>query len=51
MMKRFLLLAIAAAALHQDLHGQSADWQQVVWREPQVRYLLADLTLGGNPAL
>jgi hypothetical protein len=50
-MKRFLLRAIAAAALHQDLHGQSADWQQVVWREPQVRYLLADLTLGGNPAL
>jgi hypothetical protein len=31
--------------------AQSVDWQQVVWREPQVRYLLADLTLGGNPAL
>jgi hypothetical protein len=31
--------------------AQSADWQQVVWREPQVRYLLADLTLGGNPGL
>jgi len=28
--------------------AQSADWQQVVWREPQVRYLLADMTLGGN---
>jgi hypothetical protein len=31
--------------------AQSADWQQVVWREPQVRYLLADMTLGGNVQL
>ncbi len=31
--------------------AQSADWQQVVWREPQVRYLLADVTLGGNVQL
>src|SRR5262245_34606748 len=31
--------------------AQSADWQDVVWREPQVRYLLADLTLGGNTKL
>jgi hypothetical protein len=29
-------------------HAQSADWQEVVWREPQVRYLLADLTLNGG---
>jgi hypothetical protein len=29
--------------------AQSADWQQVVWREPQVRYLLADMFLGGSP--
>ena len=28
--------------------AQSADWQQVVWREPQVRYLLADLCLNGG---
>lgn len=28
--------------------GQSADWQSVVWREPQVRYLLADMTLNGG---
>jgi hypothetical protein len=28
--------------------AQSADWQTVVWREPQVRYLLADMSLGGN---
>ncbi|MFO0896633.1 MAG: hypothetical protein U0836_04300 [Pirellulales bacterium] len=33
------------------LRAQSADWQEVVWREPQVRYLLADMTLGGDPAL
>ena len=31
--------------------SHSADWQSVIWREPQVRYILADLTLGGNPAL
>jgi hypothetical protein len=28
--------------------AQSADWQSVVWREPQVRYLLADMTLNGG---
>jgi hypothetical protein len=28
--------------------AQSADWQSAVWREPQVRYLLCDMTLGGN---
>ena len=32
-------------------HAQSADWQSVIWREPQVRYLLADMTLGGNTKL
>ena len=31
--------------------AQSADWQKVVWREPQVRYLLADMTLGGSVKL
>ena len=30
--------------------GQPADWQQVVWREPQVRYLLAEMNLGGDVA-
>ncbi len=29
-------------------HAQSADWTEVVFREPQVRYLLADMTGGGN---
>ena len=28
--------------------AQSADWTEVVFREPQVRYLLADMTGGGN---
>jgi len=31
--------------------AQSADWQEVIWREPQVRYLLADMSLGGNAQL
>ena len=30
------------------IRAQSADWQNVVWRDPQVRYLLADLTGGGK---
>src|SRR5207237_3755121 len=34
-------------ALRQS-NAQSADWQEVVWREPQVRYLLADLCLNGG---
>ena len=28
--------------------AQSADWTEVVFREPQVRYLLADMTGGGK---
>jgi hypothetical protein len=28
-----------------SLGAQSADWQSFVWREPQVRYLRADMTL------
>ena len=31
--------------------AQSADWQAVIWREPQVRYLLADMTIGGKTDL
>jgi hypothetical protein len=45
------LSGLLGALLPWAAPAQSADWQQVVWRDPQVRYLLADLTLGGNPAL
>ena len=37
----FLAVASNAAA-------QSADWQHVIWRDPQVRHLLADMTLNGG---
>ncbi len=30
---------------------QSADWQSVIWREPQVRYLLADMAGSGKTDL
>jgi hypothetical protein len=30
---------------------QSADWTEVIWREPQVRYLLADMTGSGKTDL
>ncbi len=40
-----------AVATLRSVVAQSADWQSVVWREPQVRYLLADMTLGGNVAM
>jgi len=46
--ERWLLATVLATARHQDLAAQSADWQSVIWREPQVRYLLADMTLGGS---
>jgi len=36
---------------NNGLRAQSADWQLTIWRDPQVRYLLADLSLGGNAAL
>ena len=45
------LLATTTALLPSRSQAQSADWQSVIWREPQVRYLLADMTLGGNTKL
>ena len=50
------LLACALFAAVADFgsmlaFAQSADWQSVIWREPQVRYLLVDMTLGGNTKL
>ena len=47
-MKRLITMLVMWPAL---AFAQSADWQQVIWREPQVRYLLADMTLGGNVAM
>ena len=44
------LLGLAAVSSAR-LFAQSADWQSVVWRESQVRYLLADMALGGNTKL
>ena len=46
----FVALALTFAAAG-GVSAQSADWQDVIWREPQVRYLLADMTLGGNTKL
>ena len=42
-----LLLALAG----NTALTQSAGWTAVIWREPQVRYLMADMTLGGNVQL
>lgn len=41
-----LVLASASSAW-----AQSVDWQSVIWRDPQVRYLLADMTGSGKPDL
>jgi hypothetical protein len=46
---RYATLVIALAQIL--VAAQSADWTEVIWREPQVRYLLADMTLGGNTKL
>lgn len=45
------LFATGAALMPLPGHAQSADWTEVIWREPQVRYLLADMTLGGKTKL
>ena len=44
-----LCLGIAAGmSVAHDAAAQSADWQEVIWREPQVRYIVADMMLGGS---
>jgi len=50
-MKAIVLSTCIALLSAARVIAQSADWQQVVWREPQVRYLLADMSLGGNAQL
>lgn len=50
-MKRIYFATILLVILSGHLFGQSADWQQAIWREPQVRYLLADMTGGGKTEL
>lgn len=40
-----------ACVLPLTAGAQSADWQSVIWREPQVRYLLADMTGSGKTDL
>ena len=44
-------IQLLVMGLAMGAQAQSADWQKVVWRDPQVRYLLADMSLGGNVAL
>jgi hypothetical protein len=46
--KQVLILLLGLCLAATAALAQSADWQQVVWREPQVRYLLADMTLSGG---
>ncbi len=43
-----ILCCIATFVTVQRAAAQSADWTEVVFREPQVRYLLADMTGGGK---
>ncbi len=47
-MKHLFLIIVLALGLVRETHAQSADWTEVIWREPQVRYLLADMTLNGG---
>jgi hypothetical protein len=44
-----VLLTLAARL--PSASAQSADWKRCVYREPQVRYLIADMQMGGDPAL
>lgn len=47
-MKQLFLTIIVLVFSNLPGRAQSADWQNVIWREPQVRYLLADLSLNGG---
>ena len=52
MKTRILLAALfASVAFGSRVYAQSADWTEVIWREPQVRYLLADMTGSGRTDL
>lgn len=42
---------LALGGLPSGAGAQSADWQRVVYREPQVRYLITDMTLSGHTEL
>ena len=46
-----ILLLVCSSAFSTPASAQSADWQNVIWREPQVRYLLADMTGSGKTDL
>lgn len=46
-MRRIFLIAAAALAMICASRAQCADWNKGIWHEPQVRYLLADMQLGG----
>ncbi|MEO8354087.1 MAG: hypothetical protein ABI680_20355 [Chthoniobacteraceae bacterium] len=43
-----ILCCIVSLATVHRATAQSADWTDVIFREPQVRYLLADMTGGGK---
>lgn len=45
---KLLLLLLCVTFPTRTPLAQSADWTEVIWREPQVRYLLADMTLNGG---
>ncbi len=46
-----LAALLAVVAVGPRASAQSADWTEVIWREPQVRYLLADMTGSGKTDL
>jgi hypothetical protein len=46
-----VILLTACSVSSTPVSAQSADWQSVIWREPQVRYLLADMTGSGKSDL
>ena len=46
-----LTLLVSTTAFVHPAWAQSVDWTEVIWREPQVRYLLADMTGSGKTDL
>ena len=43
-----LVLSAAVVSFCLGSQAQSRDWRNGIWHDPQVRYLLADMCLGGN---
>ena len=43
-----IMAALIGSLTPSTTRAQALDWQKEIWHEPQVRYLLIEMSLGGN---